>query len=107
MQQYFTAGHLLEMGFYLERWQEIEEFEDEQKMLKKYINENLWDEKEHFLFDQYADGSLSSTKGIYAYWALLTDVLSKERMDASVAELDNKETFNRLHRIPSLCRQPS
>lgn len=102
LQQYFTAGHLLEMGFYLERWQEIEEFEDEQKMLKKYINENLWDEKEHFLFDQYADGSLSSTKGIYAYWALLTDVLSKERMDAFVAELDNKETFNRLHRIPSL-----
>ena len=40
LQQYFTAGHLLEMGFYLERWQEIEEFEDEQKMLKKYINEN-------------------------------------------------------------------
>ena len=71
-------------------------------MLKKYINENLWDEKEHFLFDQYADGSLSSTKGIYAYWALLTDVLSKERMDAFVAELDNKETFNRLHRVPSL-----
>ena len=102
LQQYFTAGHLLEMGFYLERWQEIEEFEDEQKMLKEYINENLWDEKEHFLFDQYADGSLSSTKGIYAYWALLTDVLSKERMDAFVAELDNKETFNRLHRVPSL-----
>lgn len=102
LQQYFIAGLLLEMGFYLERWQEIEEFEDEQKKLKAYINENLWDEKEHCLFDQYADGSLSTTKGIYAYWALLTDVLSKERLDAFVAELDNKETFNRLHRIPSL-----
>ena len=42
LQQYFTAGHLLEMGFYLERWQEIEDFEDEQKMLKKYINEPSW-----------------------------------------------------------------
>ena len=90
------------MGFYIERWQEIEEFEDEQKMLKKYINENLWDEKEHFLFDQYADNSLSTTKGIYAYWALLTDILPKERLDAFVAELENPETFNRLHRIPSL-----
>ena len=90
LQQYFTAGQLLEMGFYIERWQEIEEFEDEQKMLKKYINENLWDEKEHFLFDQYA------------YWALLTDILSKDRLDAFVAELENPETFNRLHRVPSL-----
>lgn len=102
LQQYFTAGQLLEMGFYLERWQEIEEFEDEQKLLKKYINENLWNEKEHCLFDQYADGSLSTTKGVYAYWALLTDVLSKDRLDAFVGELDNKETFNRPHRVPSL-----
>ena len=102
LQQYFTAGQLLEMGFYIERWQEIEEFEDEQKMLKKYINENLWDEKEHFLFDQYADNSLSTTKGIYAYWALLTDILPKDRLDAFVAELENPETFNRLHRVPSL-----
>ena len=102
LQQYFTAGQLLEMGFYLERWQEIEEFEDEQKLLKKYINENLWNEKEHCLFDQYADGSLSTTKGVYAYWALLTDVLSKDHLDAFVGELDNKETFNRPHRVPSL-----
>ena len=50
LQQYFTAGHLLEMGFYLERWQEIEEFEDEQKMLKKYINENLWERERSISF---------------------------------------------------------
>lgn len=102
LQQYFTAGQLLEIGFYLERWQEIEDFEDEQKRLKAYINENLWNDKEKCLFDQYADGSLSTTKGVYAYWALLTDVLEKDRMDAFVEELNNKETFNRLHRIPSL-----
>lgn len=54
------------------------------------------------LLAQYADGSLSTTKGVYAYWALLTDVLSKDRLDAFVGELDNKETFNRPHRIPSL-----
>ena len=102
LQQLFVAGLLLEMGFYLERWQEIEEFEDEAKMLKEYINKHLWSDKENFLFDQYADGSLSSTKGIHAYWALLTDVLDKERLDKFVAHLEDKETFNRLHRIPSL-----
>ena len=35
LQQLFIANLLLEMGFYLERWQEIEEFEDEAKMLGK------------------------------------------------------------------------
>ena len=73
LQQLFTANLLLEIGFYLERWQEIEEFEDEAKMLGKYIRENLWDEETCFLYDQYADGSSSADKGTRAYWALLTD----------------------------------
>lgn len=102
LQQIFTAGILLEMGLYLERWQEIEDFEDEIKMLTKYVQDNLWDEQSGFLYDQYADGSLSKTKGIIAYWSLLTDVLKKEQTDRLIKELDNPKTFNRLHRIPSL-----
>lgn len=34
LQQLFTANLLLEMGFYLERWQEIEDLESEAEMLK-------------------------------------------------------------------------
>ncbi|MCD8041558.1 MAG: glycoside hydrolase [Tannerellaceae bacterium] len=102
LQQLFVAGLLLEMGLYLERWQEIEEFEDEARMLKEYINTYMWDDRQKCLFDRYADGSLSKTKGIHAYWALLTDVLPQDRLDAFVDELRNPETFNRLHRIPSL-----
>lgn len=102
LQQIFTAGLLLEMGFYLERWQEIESFEDEIRTLSQYVRENLWDEKTGFLYDQYADGSLSTTKGIIAYWALLTNVLTKEQTDRLVNELKNSETFNRPHRVPSL-----
>lgn len=102
LQQLFTANLLLEMGFYLERWQEIEDFEDEAKMLGKYIQENLWDEKTGFLYDQYADGSLCTTKGIGAYWALFTDVLTDEQLERMVKELENPVTFNRKYRIPSL-----
>lgn len=102
LQQLFTANLLLEIGFYLERWQEIEDFEDEAKMLKKYIHENLWDEKSGFLYDQYADGSLSTTKGIGAYWSLFTDALDKAQLDRLVKELDNPKTFNRPYRVPSL-----
>lgn len=102
LQQLFTANLLLEMGFYLERWQEIEELEDEIQVLKKYISENLWDEKTGFLYDQYADGSLSKTKGIGAYWALFSDVLNEEQMKRMIGQLENPETFKRPFMIPSL-----
>lgn len=102
LQQIFTASILLEMGLYLERWQEIEEFEDEIRYLTEYVRNNLWDEKTGFLYDRYSDGSLSSTKGIIAYWSLLTDVLGKDQTDRLVKELDNPATFNRVHRVPSL-----
>ncbi len=102
LQQLFIANLLLEMGFYLERWQEIEELEDEAEMLKKYIRENLWDEETGFLYDQYADGSLCKTKGIGAYWALYSDVLNEEQTNRMVKELDNEATFNRPFRVPSL-----
>ena len=102
LQQLFTANQLLEMGFHLERWQEIEEFEDEAVMLKKYIQENLWDKETGFLYDQFSDGSLSTTKGIGAYWALFSDVLNSSQLDLLVKELDNPKTFNRQFRVPSL-----
>lgn len=102
LQQILVDNILLEMGFYLERWQEIEDLEDEIKMLTKYIQDNMWDEKTGFLYDQYADGSLSTTKGIMAYWALQTDVLQKSQLDRLVKELDNPKTFNRPHKVPSL-----
>lgn len=102
LQQILMANILLEIGFYLERWQEIEEFEDEIKALTKYVHDNLWDEKTGYLYDQYADGSLNTTKGIGAFWALHTDVLDKIQLDRMVAELGNTKTFNRPHRVPSL-----
>lgn len=102
LQQIMVADILLKMGFYLERWQEIEEFEDDIKKLSEYINKNMWSEQDKFLYDQYADNSLSTTQGIYAYWALHTDVLPKERLDALVSHLEDTTKFNRPHRVASL-----
>lgn len=102
LQQIMVANILLKMGFYLERWQEIEEFEDDVKHLTAYINRHMWSDKDKFLYDQYANDSLSTTQGIYAYWALHTDVLPKDRLNALVAHLSDTAKFNRLHRVPSL-----
>ncbi len=102
LQQLFTANLMLEMGFFTERWQEIEDFEDEAKMLGKYIKKNLWNDKTGFLYDQYADGKLCETMGIGAYWVLYTDVLKKKELDRMVYQLSNSKTFKRPGMVPSL-----
>ena len=102
LQQIMTAYQLLEMGFYIERWQEIEDYETEALALMDYVNTQLWDEKSGFLYDQYRDGTLCDAKGIGAYWALMTDVLDKPRMDRLVAHLSEESEFARPHPIPSL-----
>ena len=102
LQQYLVNDCLMQIGFYIERWQEIEEMEDEMKFLKKWINENMWDDNTGFLYDVYGDGSRNSTKGISAFWALKTDVLDKDRLDRLVAHLSEESEFARTHRVPSL-----
>ena len=102
LQQMLVDESLLQIGFYIERWQEIEELEDEMKFLKGYVNNYLWNEETGFLHDRYADGSLCPTKGIGAYWALQTDVLDKARLDRLVAHLSDSLEFMRPHRVPSL-----
>ena len=102
LQQLLVDDCLLQIGFFTERWQEIEELEDEMKFLRKHVGECMWSDEDGFLHDRYADGSLCPTKGISAFWALQTDVLEKDKLDRLVAHLDDDREFNRTHRVPSL-----
>jgi glycogen debranching enzyme len=102
LQQLFIGKILVDFGFHTERWQEIEDIEDETKFLKKYIKEKLWDAKTGFFYDRYADGSLGTLKSVSAYWALWTDILDKKELESFVAHLSDKETFARTHPIPSM-----
>ena len=103
LQQLMMANLLLEMGFYTERWQEIETYEDEAKMLKKFISTKMWNDSTGFLHDVYADGSLCPTKGISAFWALHTPgVLDSIQTARLVSQLENPATFARPHSVPSL-----
>ena len=102
LQQLFIGKILIDFGFFVERWQEIEDIEDENKFLKKYIREKLWNPETAFFHDRYADGSRGNFMGIGAYWALWSDLLEKGEMDAFVAHLKNNETFFRHHPIPSM-----
>ena len=54
------------------------------------------------LYDRYGDGTLCTTKGIGAFWALQADALDRERLDRMVAHLSDTTEFDRPHRVPSL-----
>jgi len=62
----------------------------------------MWDEANSFYYDHFKDGTLSDVKTIGAYWALLADIVPKERISAFIEHLRNPNEFNRPHRIPSL-----
>lgn len=102
LQQWLADWCLMQIGFYIERWQEIETLEDEMDFLSKYINAHMWDERTGFLYDVYRDGSKCATKGVGAFWALQTDVLDRDRLDRLVAHLDDTNEFARPHKVPSL-----
>ena len=102
LQQLMVDRILLQFGFVLERWQEIQDIEDEIGVLTDYIRKYLWDDESGFLYDRYADGSLGTTKGIGAYWALHADVLEKDQLDKLVSHLSDTETFNRKFPVPSI-----
>ncbi len=100
LQQYMNGKILLDMGFELERWQEIEEIEDEIHSLGDFIRERLWDEKEGFLFDLYADDRRSECRHIGALWALHAGVLKEEQLAAMVSVL--QKAFDTERPFPSL-----
>ncbi len=102
LQQIMIDGLLLDIGFHVERWQEIEDFEDEAKRLGNYVRTNMWDEQTGFLYDRWASGELSPTKGISAFWALQTDVLTDVQMNRLVEHLSNEAEFARPFPVPSL-----
>jgi glycogen debranching enzyme len=70
--------------------------------LNQIVNENLWAESETFYFDRWRDGNLSGVKSVGAYWALLADVISGDRLSRFIEHLKNPKVFNRPHRVPSL-----
>jgi hypothetical protein len=102
LQQLYIGKILVEFGFYVERWQEIEDIESETKFLKKWIRENMWDPKTSFFYDRYADGSKGDFKSIGAYWALWTDILEPDELKKFTAHLTDPQTFARKHPIPSM-----
>ncbi|MCL2352317.1 MAG: glycoside hydrolase [Firmicutes bacterium] len=101
-QMIFSARTLTEIAEILGRGDEAAAFGEEAESLARFVNEKLWDAKENCYFDRYEDGSLSGIKTLGVYWALLAGAVPPERLPAFVAHLEDKKSYNRPHRVPSM-----
>ena len=75
---------------------------EEVQHLTFVINEKLWHDEDGFYYDLWKTGNLNRVKSVGAYWALLADIIPKERLDKFVAHLDNEKEFKRPMRVPTL-----
>ncbi|WP_139902970.1 MGH1-like glycoside hydrolase domain-containing protein [Clostridium thermarum] len=70
------------------------------KLTKDAINALMWDEDQGFYFDLKDDGQRAPVKTIAAYWALISGVADEKKAQRLVQWLNDKNTFNRIHRVP-------
>ncbi len=101
-QAILSANCLLQMAAVLGKEDSLPDMLEERDRLVTYVNRNLWDEEKSFYCDRFASGDLSPVKHIGAYWALLADCVSADRISNLVRHLENPAEFNRVHRIPAL-----
>ena len=85
---------------------EVEALLLEASSLSQYMHDHMWDGRTGTFADRRlrpGDGSqLSSVRTVGAYWTLLADVVSPERVGLFVGALDDPALFNRPVRVPTL-----
>ena len=101
-QMYLSADILVKMARELGRESETAWLSDEAEMLKRMINEKMWDEELAFYCDKYRDGSLSRVKTVAPYWTLLAGIVPEDRAERFIAHLENENEFKRPNRVPAL-----
>jgi len=102
LQQIFANKLLIRMATALGREEAVMEICSETEHLSELVNRRMWDEHSAFYFDRVRDGSLSRTKTIGAYWALLAEIVPQERLGRFIQHLRNPAEFSRPHRVPTL-----
>jgi hypothetical protein len=98
----FFANNLYEIAKLSGNVEDTSVFISDAKYLSEIINDKMWNPKENFYFDLTYDEKYVPVKTIAGFWALLSGVATAERAKLLEKELNNVNTFNRLHRVPTL-----
>src|SRR6218665_279111 len=102
LQQILSGNTLIKMAKALHRENDVQDIVTEVHALTNYVNDNMWNGKTGFYADRFRDGSVSHTKSIVAYWALLANICDGERATRFIHHLTDTTEFNRPFRVPAL-----
>ncbi len=107
--QALLSAHLLtQMSDILGRPDVADDMRREASLLRRVINETMWNEGLCSYVDRHRDGTLSEMLGVGGFWMLLDEQLPEDRLASMVALLKDPLHFNRPHRVPSLsAKDPS
>ncbi len=102
MQELNNCNILIEIARIVGREEFIPELCEERDLLKKAINEKLWDEETGFYYDLWRGDRKSMVKHIGAYWGLLAGCADEDRAEKLIAHLENENEFKTPNRVPAL-----
>ena len=76
--------------------------EEDRRATIDAIQKYMWNEEDGFFYDVTFEGKQSGMKTAAAFWAIISGVATPEQQLRLSKWLDDKETFNRPHRVPVL-----
>jgi hypothetical protein len=78
------------------------ELREDISVLSERINSLMWNDEDGFYYDLTFDGDQTGMKTIAAYWALVSGVADPRQARLLAEWLNDRDTFNRPHRVPVL-----
>lgn len=96
------ARNLSEMAKILNKEFEERLYQKEAVEISRIINEIMWHEEDQFYYDLTLTEDYIPYKTVGGFWPLIAGVADQEKAKALVNELENENTFNRIHRVPTL-----
>jgi len=86
----------------IEKQGRTEQLIKEKNETAQAIQNLMWDEKTKFFYDLDQSMHRIPIKTAAAFWTILSGVATKSQQEALCIWLEDKKTFNRPHRVPSL-----
>lgn len=103
-QAILNCNILIKMNNELGNIDDVSDLIEEEKYLRKLVNEKLWNEDDKFYYDVWKNQKHSKVKHIGAYWSLLAKTVDADKIEGFISHLENENEFNTPNPIPSLAK---